>query len=80
MFLHLGADVMIPKKDVVAILDVQTRLASITREYLRLIRADGLMEVVGEPGKERSFVITGEKVYLSPISCTTLKKRAEEGR
>ncbi|MGQ9497033.1 MAG: extracellular matrix regulator RemB [Desulfotomaculales bacterium] len=79
MFLHLGADVMIPKKDIVAILDIQTRLAGITREYLRIIRGDGLLEVIGEPGKERSFIITPKKVYLSPISCTTLKKRAEEG-
>lgn len=79
MFLHLGADVMIPKKDVVAILDIQTRLAGITREYLKMIRGDGLLEVIGEPGKERSFVITTDKVYLSPISCNTLKKRAEEG-
>jgi len=80
MFLHLGADVMVSKKDIVAILDLQTRVAAPTRDFLRMIHGEGLLEKIIEEGEsQRSFVITTDRVYISPISCSTLKKRAFSG-
>ncbi|MFZ5899111.1 MAG: extracellular matrix regulator RemB [Bacillota bacterium] len=77
MFLHLGADVMVLKSDVIAILDLQTKVANSTRDFLKMARDEGLLEAIIEEGeKHRSFVITSDKVYLSPISCGTLKKRS----
>lgn len=77
MFLHLGADVMVSKKDIIAILDLQTRVATPTRDFLRMVRSEGLLETIIEEGeRHRSFVITTNRVYISPISCSTLKKRA----
>ncbi|ACA58573.1 extracellular matrix regulator RemB [Candidatus Desulforudis audaxviator] len=76
MFLHLGADVMIPKQDIIAILDVYTGLVDPTRDFLKMARSQGLVETIGEEEKVRTYVITTDAVYLSPISCGTLKKRA----
>lgn len=77
VFIHLGGDVIIPKKDVVAIISAQARRAAATAEFLGLARSEKKLELIGERGKEKSLVLTGEKVFLSPISCATLKKRAE---
>jgi hypothetical protein len=79
MFLHLGADVTVPKNKVVAILDVQTGMVNATRDFINMARNQGILHTIGDPDRARSYVITGEKVYLSPISCGTLKKRALSG-
>lgn len=76
MFLHLGADVTVLKKDIVAILDVSTGVVDSTRDFLKTARNEGLLETITEVEKARSYVITTDVVYLSPISCGTLKKRA----
>ncbi|RJX21532.1 MAG: DUF370 domain-containing protein [Desulforudis sp.] len=76
MFLHLGADVMVLKQDIVAVLDLETRTASTTRDFLKIARDHGLLQSITEGEKFRSYVITTDRVYLSPISCGTLKKRA----
>jgi len=76
LFLHLGRDVIIPKKDIVAILDIRSRSSAITREFLDIAQEEGFIVNISEPGKEKTYVITGNEIYLSSISCTTLKKRA----
>ncbi|SFR11902.1 extracellular matrix regulator RemB [Desulfoscipio geothermicus] len=78
MFLHLGGDVVVPKKDIVAILDIRAKSSGITREYLEIAGDEGFIVNISEPGKEKTYVITGNEIYLSPISCNTLKKRALE--
>jgi len=76
MFLHLGGDVIVPKKDIVAILDIRSRSSAITREFLKTAVEEGFIVNTAEPGKEKTYVITSNEIYYSPISCTTLKKRA----
>ncbi|AGK99634.1 extracellular matrix regulator RemB [Desulfoscipio gibsoniae] len=76
MFLHLGGDVIVPKKDIVAILDIRSQSSAITREFLDMAKDEGFIVNISEPGKEKTYIITGSEIYLSPISCTTLKKRA----
>lgn len=76
MFLHLGGDVIVPKKDIVAILDIRSKSSAITSEFLNTAGDEGFIVNISEPGKEKTCVITGNEIYLSPISCTTLKKRA----
>ncbi|RKO65507.1 extracellular matrix regulator RemB [Desulfofundulus salinus] len=77
MFLHLGGDVIIPKKDVIAILNVRAQNSPITREFLEIVRSEKTVQIIAEKGKEKSYVLTREQIYVSPISCSTLKKRAE---
>ena len=77
MFLHLGGDVVVDEKDVIAIIDIESAtLAATTRDFLRVVEENGSITSIGEKGKEKSFVITADSVYLSPISSFTLMKRA----
>ncbi|MBM7855834.1 hypothetical protein JOC37_002254 [Desulfohalotomaculum tongense] len=77
MFIHLGGDVMVLKKDIIAILDTKTKQASSTREFLAVARDEGFVKNISSEEKEKTFIITNKEVYLSPISCNTLKKRSQ---
>jgi hypothetical protein len=77
MFLHLGGDVVVSKEDIIAILDMRTRQAPITKEFIEIARDEGFIKSIYDQEKEKSFVITTRDIYMSPISCITLKKRAE---
>lgn len=75
MFLHLGGNVVIPKKDIIAIIDMRTKATPSTKEFLEIADDEGFIEYISDDGKEKSFIITNKEIYISPISCTTLKKR-----
>lgn len=83
MYLHIGGDLTIRLKTVVAILDMDTTTTSkITKEFLRTAEDEGFIIPVSDD-LPKSYVITeesgkGNRIYLSPISSTTLLKRAEE--
>ncbi len=79
MFLHLGGDKIVPKKEIIVIIDSKKGFSNINREFMETARGEGFVETVSELGKEKSFVITTEKIYISPISCSTLKKRSQSG-
>ena len=77
MFLHLGGDVVIPFRDVVAIFDMEIRNQSrSTDEFLKVVQEEGFVKDISD-GNPKSFVITNKYVYLSAISSLTLKKRAD---
>ncbi len=42
MFLHLGGDVVVSKEDIIAILDVRTRKAPVTKEFIEIARDEVL--------------------------------------
>ncbi|MDO7787248.1 extracellular matrix regulator RemB [Desulforamulus aquiferis] len=77
MFLHLGGDVVVLKKDVIAILDSRTKQSVITREFIEVAKDEGFIQPISNAEKEKSFVITNKEIFISPISCTTLKKRSD---
>jgi len=79
MFLHIGGDVVIPMKDVIAILDIETTtLSGDTREFLKIAEEEGFIVTISDD-MPKSFIITEvnkkSKIYLSPISSVTLQKR-----
>ena len=76
MVLHLGADVVVPLKEVIAIFDIKDANSPVNRSFLQTMREEGMTFDVSE-GNPKSFVLTDKKVYLSAISSLTLKKRAE---
>ncbi len=77
MFLHLGGEVVIPVRNIVAIIDLEAKSNSeSTQEFLSVADDEGFVVHLGE--SPNSFVVTSEKVYLSPISALTLRKRAME--
>lgn len=79
MFLHLGENVVVPKKDIIGIFDLETTTySSDTSSFLRMAEEDGFVERISKD-KPKSFVIAEvnkmSKIYLSPISSSTLTKR-----
>ena len=76
MFLHLGADVVVSLKRVIAILDLRSSAtADATREFISLAHSEKkITDIAG--GDAKSVVLTDAEVYLSPISSLTLMKRA----
>ncbi len=78
MFLHIGRGHMIKKEDVVFIGDMEsTKDSKITQEFFDIIREEGFI-INNFEDEARSYILTGEKIYLSIISSTTLKNRMEE--
>ena len=81
MFLHLGSDVVVNMKDVIAILDLDvTSTSKITREFLAVAEDEGFVVNVSDD-LPKSFIITEidkkSRVFVSPISTATLLKRAK---
>ena len=75
MFLHLGSDVSVALKDVIAINDY-SYLKTINKEFLKNMRSKKFIIDISE-NDPKSFVITDKKIYLSAISSVTLNKRAD---
>lgn len=76
MYLHLGADTVVPLRDVIAITDIKAARSGINDEFLRVMREEKLIEDIAD-GNAKSFVVTDRRVFLSAISAATLKKRAQ---
>ena len=81
MFLQLGENGVVPIKDVRGIFELQsTMYSSDTIQFLRMAEEDGFVERITDE-KPKSFVIAEvnkkSKIYLSPISSSTLTKRTD---
>lgn len=77
MFLHIGSDVMVPAKEIIAIINLETiRKGEATWEFLSIAEGERRIEAVVPKNKAKSVVITDSKVYLSPISSNTLRNRS----
>ncbi|MCR4943110.1 MAG: DUF370 domain-containing protein [Clostridium sp.] len=81
MFLHLGENVAVPISDIIGIFDLETTMyGSDTSQFLRMAEEDGFVERITEE-TPKSYVIAEvnkkSKIYLSPISSTTLSKRTD---
>lgn len=82
MYLHLGNDVAVRKKEILGIFDLDNTSQSIvTRKYLSAAEKSG--SVVNAAGLElpKSFVVCcrdgKQTVYLSQLNSSTLLKRSE---
>ena len=80
MYLHLGQDVVVLLKNVIAIFDLEnTSISKITKEFLTTAEEEGFIENISED-LPKSFVVCevdgNSKIYISPISSVTLYKRA----
>lgn len=79
MFLHLGGDVIIPKEQVIAIIDMQSaKKAENNKEFIDQAENEELIFEITKKSKAKSFIVTSNHVFFSPISSLTLKKRSEE--
>ncbi len=72
MFLHLGADVMIYLEDIIAILSARTTAGNPLKDFKTPSKT---ISVSSQTPK--SLVLTRKAIYKSPISSSTLLKRAK---
>ena len=83
MYLHLGQGIVVRSRDIIGIFDIEnTSVSKITRDYLAIQeKQHHVVNVSTELPK--SFIVCSEgtknkkiTVYVSQISCATLKKRS----
>ena len=78
MYVHLGGERIVRASELVAIFDVSIEQSSrISRQFTAWASKRKNVEVIGEE-EPKSIVITTQKVYYSPISSSTLKKRTHQ--
>ena len=82
MYLYIGQETVVLRREVVGIFDLEnTTVSRDSRDFLAQTEKKGRVVSVGED-IPKSFIVcrnaAGEEtVYLSQISCATLLKRAE---
>lgn len=78
MYLHLGEDTVITDKNILGIFDMDTSTVNkATRDYLSNAEKNKKIVYVNYD-LPKSFVVTDDKIYVSPLSTATLNKRAKE--
>ena len=83
MYLHLGNDTLIRKRDVVGVFDLDISSQShLTRAFLRHAEKNGSVLDAGGGELPKSFVVCtaqerGQTVYLSQLNASTLLRRSE---
>jgi extracellular matrix regulatory protein B len=76
LFIHIGEDVVVQARDVVAIIDGQViESSTITSEFLRNQHENKPIIKITK-GIIKSIVITDKNIYFSPLSSSTLKRRS----
>lgn len=76
MYIHLGNNYIIPSENVIAIINIESPTSEDIMDIIDTAKLDRKLEYISEKGKEKALIICDDKVYLSPISSTTLYKRA----
>lgn len=76
MYIHLGGEKIIRTSQLVAIFDISIEQSSkLSRQFIMHAQKNKEVETIGEEDP-KSIVVTEQKVYYSPISASTLKKRS----
>lgn len=76
MYIHLGGEKIIRSSELIAIFDLSIeRNSKISKQYVDEAGKQKRIEAIGEE-EPKSLVVTLNKIYYSPISPSTLKKRA----
>lgn len=75
MLLHVGSQIAIFAKNVVAILDYKAATISpATREFIEVARSERRLKDVSV-GQQESILVLDDQVIISPIAASTLRKR-----
>lgn len=74
MYLHIGEEVLVLTKDIIAILDIDSANSSAFMEEFIARQNQQIVQLA--KGTVKSIVVTGNQVYYSPLASGTLKKRS----
>ncbi|MGN0529393.1 MAG: extracellular matrix regulator RemB [Eubacterium sp.] len=76
MYLHIGGDTMISSEEIIGIFDMDTSTVNkATRDYLAKAEKEKRVIYVNFD-LPKSFIVTENAVYVSPLNTSTLNKRA----
>ncbi len=76
MYLYLGSDVVIDERDVLGIFDIEkVTVDRYMKDYLSYSQKNGKIYYVSLD-MPKSIIVCKDMVYISNVSCDTLKKRA----
>jgi hypothetical protein len=76
LFVHLGGNTLVRSKSIVALINIENEPEKISAApFLKQLEPQGTLVKLENGSK--SMIVTEDKVYLSPISTMTLKKRAD---
>jgi uncharacterized protein YaiI (UPF0178 family) len=78
MYIHLGGEKIIRTAELIAIFDISIEQSSkFSRQFVDSARKNKDVETIGDE-EPKSIVVTKDRIYYSPISSSTLKKRAHQ--
>jgi extracellular matrix regulatory protein B len=78
VYIHLGGEKIIRASELVAIFDLSIeRNSKVSKQFVGEAAKEKKLEIIGDE-ESKSLVVTANKVYYSPISSATLKKRANQ--
>ncbi len=75
MYVHIGGEYAVKIQDIVGIMDLEnTSTSRVTREFLRKKEQEGKV-ITTSFDLPKSFVVTEDCVYITPVTSATLEKR-----
>lgn len=78
MYLHLGSDVSVHVDDIIGIFDIEkVTVDKYMKDYLSYCQKAGRIYYVSLD-MPKSIVVCENTVYITNVSCLTLRKRAEQ--
>ena len=76
MYINIGEEYVLKEKDIIAVFDMdKATVGKITRDYLNAAQKSGKIIYAGYD-LPKSFIVTKDKVYISPLNTATVLKRA----
>ncbi len=76
LFIHVGGDIILRTKDIIAILNQDIReQASVTTQFLKAEERRKKKTVISAD-YIKSIIVTNHEIFYSPVSTLTLNKRA----
>ena len=73
--MHVGGDFVVPTGDIIAIIDANlVETSPVTREFIDLAKSERKVTDIAQ-GNPKSYVLTDDRLIISPISSLTLQKR-----
>lgn len=81
MYLHIGGDFLVRSEDIIGIFDIEnTSISKITRDFLAFSEKSKKV-ITTSYDLPRSYILEKSgKLYISPISPSTLVKRMESNK
>jgi len=74
MFLHIGNSKIVFNEELIGIFNLDSLAGRVNEQLLETASYAALYDYSGND-KPKSFIVTGQKVYMSPISPLTLFRR-----